>query len=98
MRSLVWRSLVCRSPVYKTVLSPGMVEEILVKRFGETVRRLRSEQGYSQESFANRCGLHRTYIGIVERGQKAVTIVTANKIAGALGMTLAGLFEELEGP
>lgn len=40
--------------------------------------------------------LHRTYIGIIERGENAVTIVTANKIAGALGMTLAGLFTELE--
>lgn len=67
-----------------------------MRRFGEVVRRLRSEQGFSQESFAYRCGLHRTYVGIIERGEKAVTIVTAEKIAGALGMTLAGLFEELE--
>lgn len=50
----------------------------------------------SQEGLAERCGLHRTYIGIIERGEKAVTIVTANKIAGALGMTLAGLFSEME--
>jgi transcriptional regulator with XRE-family HTH domain len=73
-----------------------MAEEEVVKRFGETVRRLRSEKGFSQESFAQRCGLHRTYMGIIERGQKAVTIVTANKIARALGMTLADLFGELE--
>jgi len=73
-----------------------MVEEDVVKRFGKTVRRLRSEQGFSQESFAQRCGLHRTYIGIIERGEKAVTIVTANKIARALDITLADLFGELE--
>jgi hypothetical protein len=41
-------------------------------------------------------GLHRTYMGIIEREEKAVTIVTADKIAGALGMTLAGLFTEVE--
>ncbi len=50
----------------------------------------------SQERVAERCGLHRTYIEIIERGEKAVTIVTANKIAEALGMTLAELFSELD--
>jgi transcriptional regulator with XRE-family HTH domain len=73
-----------------------MGDEALVKRFGKTVRRLRSEQGYSQEEFALRVGLHRTYVGNIERGEKAVTIVTANKLARALGLTLAGLFAELE--
>lgn len=68
----------------------------LLKDFGNTVRRLRSEKGYSQEAFAQRCGVHRTYMGIIERGEKAVTIVTADKIAEALGMTLADLFMELE--
>ncbi len=73
-----------------------VAEKKLVKGFGIAVRRLRSAQGFSQESFAERCGLHRTYVGIIERGEKAVTIVTADKIAGALGMTLATLFTELE--
>lgn len=58
-------------------------DEALVKGFGATVRRLRSEQGYSQEGFAFRVGLHRTYVGNIERGEKAVTIVTANKVARA---------------
>jgi transcriptional regulator with XRE-family HTH domain len=73
-----------------------MGDKTLVKRFGGTVRKLRSEQGYSQEGFALRVGLHRTYVGNIERGEKAVTIVTANKLAGALGLTLADLFAELE--
>ena len=73
-----------------------MGDEALVKKFGGTVRRLRSEQGYSQEGFALKVGLHRTYIGNIERGEKAVTIVTANKLARALGLTLAGLFAEVE--
>jgi transcriptional regulator with XRE-family HTH domain len=47
-----------------------MVAEELGKRFEEVVRRLRTEQGYSQGSFAERCGLHRTYIGIIERGRR----------------------------
>lgn len=69
----------------------------MVARFGQVVRRLRSERGFSQEAFAHRCGLHRTYVGIIERGEKAATIVTANKIAKALGMTLACLFAKLDG-
>ena len=60
------------------------------------MRRLRLEQGYSQERFAELCGLHRTYIGSIERGEKVVTIVTADKLAAALGLTLTGLFAELD--
>lgn len=41
-------------------------------------------------------GLARIYVGIIEGGEKAVTLVTADKTAGALGITLVGLFEELE--
>ena len=73
-----------------------MVEEALAKRFGELVRRLRKEQGYSQEEFAFRVGLHRTYMGDIEWGEKNVTLVTADKLARGLGLTLAGLLLELE--
>lgn len=73
-----------------------MSREGLVRRFGETVRRLRLEKGYSQERFADLCGLHRTYIGTVERGEKVVTIVTAERLAEALETTLTGLFAEVE--
>ncbi|WP_228282386.1 helix-turn-helix domain-containing protein [Rubrobacter tropicus] len=67
-----------------------------MRGFGETVRRLRLERDYSQERFAELCGLHRTYIGSIERGEKVVTIVTADKLARALGISLTGLFAELE--
>lgn len=73
-----------------------MSKEAFVQEFGAVVRRLRLEQGFSQERFAERSGLHRTYIGSIERGEKVVTIVTANKVAEALGTTLTGLFAELE--
>ncbi len=64
----------------------------LTVRFGIQVRRLRKERGLSQEEFALLCGLHRTYVGSIERGEKTVTIETANKLAGALGTDLAELF------
>ncbi len=74
----------------------AMSEDVLVREFGVVVRRLRLEQGLSQEKFAERCGLHRTYIGSIERGEKVVTIVTANKLSKTLGITLADMFSELE--
>lgn len=73
-----------------------MAEETLARRFGELVRRLRQERGYSQEEFSFRVGLHQTYVSSVERGERNVTIQTADRIAKALGTTLADLFAQLE--
>jgi transcriptional regulator with XRE-family HTH domain len=73
-----------------------MAEETLAKRFGELVRRLRTEKGYSQEEFSFRVGLHQTYVSSVERGERNVTIGTADRIAKALETTLADLFGQLE--
>lgn len=66
------------------------------ERFGELVRRLGNEQGFSQEEFAFRVGLHRTYMGDIERGEKNVTLVTSEKLAEGLGLTLAGLLLKTE--
>ena len=52
--------------------------------------------GVSQETFADLTGLHRTYIGAIERGEKTVTIETAENLAEALQLTLSGLFEGLD--
>ena len=73
-----------------------MVGETLAREFGELVRRLRQEQGYSQEEFSFRAGLHQTYVSSVERGERNVTIQTADRIARALDITLADLFGQLE--
>ncbi len=73
-----------------------MAEETLARRFGEVVRRLRQERGYSQEEFSFRVGLHQTYVSSVERGERNVTIQTADRIAKALETTLVDLFGELE--
>jgi len=62
------------------------------KRFGERVRELRKEQGYSQEEFAHACGLHRTYIGSIERGEKNITVGNIEKIAKALNIKIDELF------
>lgn len=73
-----------------------MAKEILAKRFGELVRQLRLERGYSQEEFAFRVNLHQTYISSVERGERNVTIGTADRIARALGTQLSSIFIDLE--
>lgn len=67
--------------------------ESIVVLFGLNVRRLRQQLGLSQEGLGVKAGLHRTYIGAVERGEKSVTIVTAAKIADALEVHVADLLE-----
>lgn len=60
-------------------------------RFGLRVRELRKAQGYSQEEFAVHCGLDRTYIGSVERGQRNVSLRNIGIIAKALSVSVAEL-------
>jgi transcriptional regulator with XRE-family HTH domain len=66
------------------------------QKVGRAVRRLRTEADYSQESFAAAAGIHRTYMGLVERGRVAATVVTLEKIAVALGITPSALLAEAE--
>lgn len=62
--------------------------------FGKAVRRLREERGYSQEGFAFEVGIHRTYIGGIERGERNPTLTMIVRIAAALGVTPAELLGE----
>jgi transcriptional regulator with XRE-family HTH domain len=55
-------------------------------RFGRTVRLLREARGLSQEDFADRIAIHRTYIGGIERGERNPTLLTIARIAEALGV------------
>jgi transcriptional regulator with XRE-family HTH domain len=68
----------------------------LREKLGRTVRRLRTDAGYSQESFADACGLHRTYIGSVERGEINISLDNLERIARTLKVPLARLFTEAE--
>jgi transcriptional regulator with XRE-family HTH domain len=53
---------------------------------GRNVRRYRLQRGWSQYSFAEHVGLHRTYIAAVERGERNVTVATVEKMADGLGV------------
>lgn len=57
--------------------------------FARHVRELRAQHGYSQEELAHRSGLHRTYVGAVERGERNITLLNAQRIADALQVPLS---------
>lgn len=64
-------------------------------RFGERIRELRRLNRVSQEGLATLAGVHRTYIGMVERGEKNVTILTMARLAAALNVDLVTLIKGL---
>ena len=57
-------------------------------RLGKNLRKAREARGWSQEEMAFRCGVHRTYIGGVERAEYNVTILTLRKFTRTLGISL----------
>lgn len=63
---------------------------------GRRIRELRLKKGFSQESFADHCGLHRTYMGGIERGEHNLTIMTALTVAKGLDITVAKLLSGIE--
>lgn len=68
----------------------------LQKRLGRAVRRLRKAASYSQEHFADLVGVHRTYMGAVERGEVNISLRNIEKIAGSLEITASKLLLEAE--
>lgn len=63
----------------------------ITEQFGKRVRHFRKLRNLSQDALAEICELHRTYIGSVERGERNITLLNANKIANALSVSLAEL-------
>ncbi len=60
----------------------------------KNIRELRQERGWSQDELAARAGLHRTYIGTVERAEQSVTVDSLEKLAAALNVKVARLLED----
>lgn len=75
---------------------PNMKRRRFSTAFGVVVRRRRYELDLSQEALAERAALSPVYVGFIERNVRSPTIDTAEKIANALGITLAKLIEEAE--
>ncbi|MFM7181524.1 MAG: helix-turn-helix domain-containing protein [Verrucomicrobiales bacterium] len=71
------------------------MNEDILKKFGQRVRKLRIDQGFYQESFAAACGLDRTYLGGIERGERNVSLRNINLIAETLQIPIAELMKSL---
>lgn len=72
-----------------------MANSKLRKSFGKKVRDLRLSKGFSQETLADAAGMHRTYIGSIERGEQNVSIENIARIAKALKINISSLFDGL---
>ena len=71
----------------------NLKKDILLK-FGKKVQKIRKEQELSQEKLAFKANLHRTYIGMIERAEKNITLVNIEKIAKALEVDIKELFND----
>lgn len=74
-----------------TVVSMNLKQEVLII-FGNKVREFRRLKNLSQEDLAEKAQLHRTYIGMIERAEKNITLVNIQKIANALEIQIKDLF------
>jgi len=68
----------------------------LKEKFGKKVKELRKAYGLSQEAFAHKVGIDRTYMPSIEKGKRNISITVAEKIASALNMKISELFKAVE--
>ena len=66
------------------------------KALGLRIRELRSKRGFSQEGFADVCGVHRTFMGTIERGESNLSLQNLVKVSNALGITLSQMLSGVE--
>jgi transcriptional regulator with XRE-family HTH domain len=71
------------------------VADILLTKLGQRIRLFRKQKGMSQENLAEATGLHRTYIGGIERGERNVSMINLAQIAKALDISLSILFKDI---
>jgi transcriptional regulator with XRE-family HTH domain len=69
----------------------------VLKALGRTLAEIRRERGLTQESLSLTTGIHRNYIGGIERGERSPTVETIAVLADALGVSLGELFSHAEG-
>lgn len=64
----------------------------IIKVFGDNLKKYRTQIGLSQEAFAEKCGLHRTYISAIECYRRSIALENVQRIADALGIETYKLF------
>jgi transcriptional regulator with XRE-family HTH domain len=72
--------------------------EPVLEYFGRKIRAERIKQNLSQEELADLAGVHRTYVGMIERAEKNITLKNIAKLATALGVEISDLFAEYRNP
>lgn len=73
-----------------------MFDKNILISFGTQIKLQRKLLNLTQEDLSNKTGLHRTYIGMIERGEKNITLKNIEKIAFALNIKISTLFAEME--
>ncbi len=63
---------------------------------GNRMKKLRERQGFSQEAFADHCGLHRTAVSLIERGKRVPSLTTLLTISGGFGMSVSELLRGVD--
>lgn len=71
------------------------MSKTVMEKFGQKVRDERLKQNLSQEELAAKAGVHRTYIGMIERAEKNITLLNIEKISKALGINISKLLGDL---
>lgn len=66
----------------------------MLAKFGLRVRKIRLDKGWSQEKLAEKAGLHRTYVGSLERGERNVCLLNLYKLADALNIDITEFFQD----
>jgi len=75
----------------------GPEDRARLKAFGLRIKLLRVSRGWSQEQLAEAAGMHRTFVGQVERGQRGLNVLGLWRLAGAFNIPIGDLFVDVEG-
>ncbi len=70
------------------------MNKTILEKFGQKIREERLKQGLSQEELAAKAGVHRTYIGMIERAEKNITLENIERLALALKISLTDIFKD----
>ena len=76
------------------ILQLSTIKREFLPKCGKKVRAERDKLGFSQEALASRAGVHRTYIGMIERAEKNITLENIEKVAKALNLKLSDFFRD----
>lgn len=91
-------TIVCGDGVYVRLVLPQHMSKKTssIVTFGKIIRELRKSQGLTQEDLADKAGVHRTYIGMIERGEKNITLSNIEKLASALNIPISEIFSRVK--